>query len=54
MKKEDIAILICPYCHGDLDINVFEEKNGEIIEGILKCKKCGKRYEIKDGIPVML
>ena len=54
MKREHIDILICPYCHGKLELKVLKEENGEIMEGILKCTECGKEYEIKEGIPRML
>ncbi|RLD42227.1 MAG: Trm112 family protein [Bacteroidetes bacterium] len=54
MKKEHIKLLICPYCHGELELTITKEKNDEIIEGSLKCKNCGKEYEIKEGIPKML
>ena len=54
MKKEHIKLLICPYCHGELELTIIKEENGDIIEGILKCKSCGKEYEIKEGIPKML
>jgi len=54
MKKEHIKLLICPYCHGKLELTIIKEENGDIIEGILKCKSCGKEYEIKEGIPKML
>ncbi|MDP8259694.1 MAG: Trm112 family protein [Candidatus Gygaella obscura] len=44
IDKELMDILICPACKGEV-----EEKEGKII-----CKKCGLKYPIKDGIPVML
>ncbi len=54
MKKEYIKLLCCPYCHGDLELEIKKEDNDEIIEGFFKCKKCNKKYEIKDGIPIMM
>jgi uncharacterized protein YbaR (Trm112 family) len=44
IDKELLEILACPECKGDV-----EEKNGKIV-----CKKCGNKYPVKDGIPVML
>ncbi|MCL5256404.1 MAG: Trm112 family protein [Chloroflexi bacterium] len=39
-----LAILACPKCKGDIRL-----------EGCtLVCEQCGRRYPIKDGIPVML
>ena len=53
MKKELMKILCCPVCKGDLELRIDKEKDNEIIEGKLVCKKCGE-YEIKDGIPNLL
>jgi len=46
IKKELFDILACPVCRGDLEYNPDKTK--------LLCKKCGKVYDIKDGIPVLL
>jgi uncharacterized protein len=46
LKKELLDILCCPKCHGDLDY--APEKN------TLTCTSCGKVYEVKDDIPIML
>ena len=44
VKKELIEIMCCPECKGDV-----EEKDGKVV-----CLKCGRRYPIKDDIPIML
>ena len=44
IDQELLDILACPACKGDV---ILEENK-------IVCKKCGKRYPIKDGIPVML
>lgn len=44
IKKELLDILACPACKADVKLE------GEKIV----CTKCGLRYPIKDGIPVML
>jgi len=41
-----LEILACPDCKGDIEL--WEEK------ARLVCQKCGKRYPIRDGIPIML
>jgi acyl-CoA thioester hydrolase len=46
LKKELLEILACPRCKGDLDYNVEKSQ--------LTCKECGKVYQVKDGIPIML
>jgi len=44
IDKELLDILACPACRGDVELC------GERIV----CRKCGKKYPVKDGIPVML
>jgi len=44
IDKELLEILACPVCKTDVKI-----QNTKIV-----CTKCGRRYPIKDGIPVML
>jgi uncharacterized protein len=44
IDKELLAILACPACQGDVKLD-----NNKIV-----CVKCGRKYPIKDGIPVML
>ncbi len=54
MKKKYIDLLCCPYCHGELELEVKKEDDEEILEGKFICKKCRKEYEIKDGIPILM
>ena len=44
IDKELLDILACPSCKGDIEL-----KKGKIV-----CKTCGKKYPVKNGIPVML
>ncbi len=44
IDKELLDILACPDCRGDVEL-----KNDRIV-----CKKCGKKYPIKNGIPIMI
>lgn len=44
IDKDLLAILACPACQSDVSL-----KDGKIV-----CSKCGRKYPIKDGIPVML
>ncbi len=44
IDKELLKILACPVCK--TDVRLEQEK--------LVCTKCGRRYPIKDNIPVML
>lgn len=59
MKMSTYEILCCPVCKGDLELKVTEKtvlENGEedVIEGVLRCGKCGVDYPISDGIPNLL
>ena len=49
-----MEILACPKCKGDLELKVEEEKDDEIIKGMLSCKSCGIDYPITDAIPNLL
>ena len=44
IDKELLEILACPACRGDIDL-----KDNKIV-----CRSCGRKYPIKDGIPVMI
>ena len=44
IDKELLAILACPVCK--TDVRLEAEK--------LVCVKCGRKYPVRDGIPVML
>ncbi len=46
MDESLIKILACPKCKSDV-----ESRDGKII---CKNPKCGLKYPVKDGIPVML
>lgn len=46
IDKELLKILACPACKGEI---YLDEANKKIV-----CKACGKKYPIRDGIPVML
>lgn len=48
IDKELLDILICPAC-GD-GSSVAPDAAGEA----LVCDRCGRRYPVRDGIPVML
>lgn len=44
IDKELLEILACPACKGDV-----ESKENKIL-----CLQCGRKYPIKNGIPIML
>ena len=44
IDKELLDILACPACKGDVEL-----KENKIV-----CKKCRKKYPIRNDIPIML
>ena len=44
IDKDLIEILACPACKADV-----QEKDGKLV-----CTQCGRKYPIREGIPVML
>ena len=41
-----LEILACPVCKSNIE---YDEPNQKI-----NCMKCGRKYPVKDGIPIML
>lgn len=46
LRKELLEILCCPKCKGQLSYKPEKET--------LTCLKCGKVYQVKNDIPIML
>jgi hypothetical protein len=46
IDPELARILVCPVDHADLDQDEAAQR--------LVCTECGRRYPVRDGIPVML
>ena len=51
MKRYVVPLLACPECLNDLELEVEREVQGDIIEGLLICKVCNRKYPIHKGIP---
>jgi uncharacterized protein len=49
MKKNLMRIMCCPACKGDLEFTIKKENATDIIEGSIRCKKCGVIFPIHDG-----
>jgi uncharacterized protein YbaR (Trm112 family) len=55
MKRSLQEIVCCPVCRGDLDLIVTAEgDDGEVLEGIFRCRACLIDYAIEEGIPNLL
>ena len=46
LSEQLLSILVCPKCKGELEYREAES-------GLL-CHACKLRYEVRDGIPIML
>jgi uncharacterized protein len=44
INKELLEIIVCPICKSSL----------KLLKNSLKCNNCGKKYAIKQGIPILL
>jgi uncharacterized protein YbaR (Trm112 family) len=42
--REVLELIVCPACHGRLTL----------AESTVNCDACGRRYPVKDGIPILL
>lgn len=55
MKLNILKIITCPYHSNiDFDMSIKEEHNDEIIEGVLICPECNRKFKITDGIPIIV
>lgn len=54
MKDSLLEILVCPVCHGPLELKNAERNEKEITGGSLFCAKCNYDYKIVEGIPNLL
>ncbi|MBI4309070.1 MAG: Trm112 family protein [Candidatus Omnitrophica bacterium] len=55
MDPKLLEILACPACHGDVVIqNAGNGRDRSPQEDKIVCARCGKKYPIKNGVPVLL
>jgi SAM-dependent methyltransferase/uncharacterized protein YbaR (Trm112 family) len=53
MKPRLLDWLACPVCAGALDVEVFAESEGEILDGTFTCSSCDRAFPIHRGVPRM-
>jgi uncharacterized protein YbaR (Trm112 family) len=54
MRLKTIDKLCCPFDKQDLDLRVLvKDIDGNILEGILTCTECKRKYPIVYGVPIM-
>ena len=51
MKRTALAVVVCPSCKGELVPHASTEQDGEILEGRLDCRICGRIFPITRGVP---
>ena len=51
MKPSLLKYLVCPACHGSLDLEVEQRDEQEIERGALRCRPCAAVYPILRSIP---
>src|SRR5215204_1748472 len=51
LKERLLSYLVCPSCERFLSLSVSKSKNGEIMEGELRCTSCPSSFAITSGIP---
>jgi SAM-dependent methyltransferase len=50
MKLDALRFLVCPVCHGDLDLH-REVEDVEVLTGTLDCRGCRRAYPVVGGVP---
>ena len=54
MRIKTIEKLCCPFDKQDLNLQVFvKDIDHNILEGILTCTSCKRKYPIVHGVPIM-
>jgi len=54
MKLNTIAKLCCPFDKQDLQLQILaQDIDQNVIEGILSCSTCLRKYPIIYGVPIM-
>lgn len=51
IDSELLSILACPLCKEPVEL---QASPGDGADGWLVCARCGRRYPIRDDIPIML
>lgn len=54
MRIGTADLLACPICRSALRLKIHSARGDEVLDGALRCLRCGREFEIADGIPRLL
>jgi SAM-dependent methyltransferase len=54
VKTRLLDYLVCPACEGTFGLSANQREGQEIVDGSLRCERCGRIYAIRGGIPRLL
>jgi SAM-dependent methyltransferase/uncharacterized protein YbaR (Trm112 family) len=54
VKPRLLQFLVCPACHGRLDLDARSREGEEVMEGQLSCLACSVDYPVRGGIPCLI
>jgi uncharacterized protein YbaR (Trm112 family)/SAM-dependent methyltransferase len=55
MNTRLLQLLACPECAGDrLALDVLRQEAGDVVEGVLACDACRRRFPVIGGVPRLL
>lgn len=54
MQLDSMEFLCCPACTGNLRLSIEKGTKTEVVQGILECLSCERRFEINDGFPNLI
>lgn len=54
MQKAFLTVIVSPCCREPLSLTQAKVTDGEIVEGLLRCAKCGGTFKIIEGVPRLI
>jgi 2-polyprenyl-3-methyl-5-hydroxy-6-metoxy-1,4-benzoquinol methylase len=54
MQERFLNVIASPCCKESVSVTKQKVNNGEILEGAIHCNKCGRAFEISQGVPRLI